>query len=235
MAKRERPKLIFWDWTGTLADEAQLDRAICEEMEQAIAWKRNLPLNEAKAIFQNYLKGLEGRWEWHDYVRHGRHFHVPWKKIQQKHLPKLKLLPQAKEILNWTKEKGYINLLATNAVRAVIILRLKYLKLISFFEAIITSDDVQALKAEGKHFEHGLRLFQANPGDCFSIGDNPIQDINSARRLGLKTIHTCFGPNLTHYHTTHLAPNHQENVQADFRVSNFEEIKEILEKFNKIK
>lgn len=231
MTKKERPKLIFWDWTGTLADEAQLDRAICEEMEKAIALKRNLPLAEAKAIFQSYLKELEGRWEWHDYVRHGRRFQLPWKKIQEKHLPKLKLLPHAEEILSWAKERGYINLLATNAVRAVIKLRLNYLKLTPFFEAIITSDDVQALKAEGKHFEHGLRLFQAEPSDCFSIGDNPIQDIDSARRLGLKTIQTCFGPNLTHYHTTHLALNHQEKVQPDFKVDDLKDIKDILEKF----
>lgn len=230
MKKKKTGKILFWDWTGTLANEASLDRAICEEMEEAIARQRLIPLFEAKIIFQNYLKELEGRWEWHDYVRHGKQFHLPWEEIQKRHLDKLKLLPGAVEILWWVKEKGYLNVLATNAVRPVINLRLNYLRISSLFEAIITSDDVRALKADGRHFEQGLNLFEANPGRCFSIGDNPVQDIAPARRLGLRTIFCRLGDNYTHYHTTHLTPNHQEKVATDFTVFRLSEIKDLLEK-----
>ncbi|MCX7973863.1 MAG: HAD family hydrolase [Candidatus Aminicenantes bacterium] len=230
--KLKSPRLIFWDWTGTLADEAQLDRAICEEIEKFIALTKQISLSQAKELFQNYLKELEGQWEWHDYVRHSRHFNLPWKEIQKKHLDKLKLLPDAKEVLNWTKEKGYINILATNAVRAIIKLRLNHLKIEPFFDTLITSDDVQALKASGQHFKLGLNLYQAQPSKCFSIGDNPIQDINSARQLGLKTIHCRFGTNLTHYHTSHLTSNHQELVKADFSINQLIEVKNILERNN---
>ncbi len=229
MKSKRIGKIIFWDWTGTLADEASLDRAICEEIEKAIARQRLIPLSEARKIFRNYLKQLEGKWEWHDYVRHGRKFHLPWEEIQKKHLHKLKLLPGALEILTWARDKGYLNVLATNAVRPVINLRLNYLKISSLFEALITSDDVQALKAEGRHFERGLKLFETSPSICFSVGDNPVQDIASARRLGLKTIFCCLGPNYTHYHTTHLALNHQEKVNADFTIFELMEIKDILE------
>lgn len=229
---KNKRKILFWDWTGTLADEASLDRAICEEIERAIASQRLIPLSQARIIFQNYLRELEGRWEWHDYVRHGRKFHLSWKEIQIKHLDKLKLLPGALEILSWAKEEGYLNVLATNAVRQVINLRLSHLKIDSLFDELITSDDVQALKAMGRHFERGLELFKAEPSACFSIGDNPVQDIASARRLGLRTIFCRLGPNYTHYHTTHLAPNHQEKVSADFTIFQLIEIKDILRKKN---
>lgn len=230
MKNKNRVKLLFWDWTGTLADEASLDRAVCEEMEKEIARQRLIPLAEARNLFKNYLKELEGRWEWHDYVRHGRKFRIPWRRIQERHLDKLRLLPGALEVLCWAREKGYLNLLTTNAVRPVINLRLRYLKIESLFDGLITSDDVRALKASGQHFERGLKLFPALPSACFSIGDNPIQDIASARRLGLRTILCRFGSNFTHYHTTHLSPNHQEQVSADFVVFSLSEIKEILRK-----
>ncbi len=230
MKNKSQRRILFWDWTGTLADEASLDRAICEEMERAIASQKLIPLSEARIIFQNYLKELEGRWQWHDYVRHGRKFRLSWEEIHKKHLDKLRLLPGALEILSWAREEGYLNVLATNAVRQVINLRIRHLKIDSLFDSLITSDDVQALKATGKHFERGLKLFKAEPSSCFSIGDNPVQDMASARQLGLKTIFCCPGANYTHYHTTHLAPNHQEKVTADFTIFRLEEIKDILKK-----
>ncbi len=228
MRQRKKERLIFWDWAGTLADEAKLDQAICEEIEKAISGQRLIPLREAKQIFRHYLRQLENKWEWHDYARHGRMFNLPWEKIQELYLDKLRLVPGAREILLWAKETGYRNLLATNAVRVVVSRRLDYLKISSLFDAVITSDDVGHLKSHGFHFRRGLELFPAQPEDCFSIGDNPTQDIAPARKLGLKTIHCVFGPNLTHFHTSHISANPQEEIAADFTVFSLGEIKNVL-------
>lgn len=228
MAQLRKTRLIFWDWTGTLADESRLDAAVCAEIEKAIARRELIPLSEAKRVFREYLQQLEGRWEWHDYVRHGRKFRLPWEKIQQIHLDKLQLLPGTLEALSSARELGYHNLLATNAVHPVVSLRLRHLQIDHLFDAVIASDDVQGLKASGLHFRRGLELFSAEPAACFSIGDNPVQDIAPARQLGIRTIHCPFGHNFTHYHTSHLKPNHEKAVATDFVVSSLAEIKKIL-------
>ncbi|MGQ9577005.1 MAG: HAD family hydrolase [Candidatus Aminicenantales bacterium] len=228
MSQRNKERLIFWDWTGTLANESRLDAAVCAAIEKAISRRQRVSLSEARNRFQNYLRQLEGSWQWHDYLRHARLFNLPWEKIQELHLDKLSLLPGAREALSAARELGFRNLLATNAVRAVVNVRLNYLGITDLFDAVIASDDVAGLKASGLHFRHGLKLFAADPRACFSVGDNPVQDIAPARRLQIKTIYCPLGQNYTHYHTTHLKLNHQETVQADFVISSLAEIKKIL-------
>jgi len=221
-------KIIFWDWTGTLADESQLDKAVCQSIEEGIAHNKKISYKQAQQIFRNYLKALENRWEWHDYVRHSRHFGLDWKEIQIKNLNKLKILPYVREILIYCENKGYKNVLATNAVQAVIHLRINQAGLLDLFEGIIASDEVKALKAEGKHFEYGLKIYNGDPQLSFSIGDNPVQDILSAQKLNLKTVYCDLGQNLTHYHSDHIYWNHKQAVSADFCIKNLLEIKKII-------
>lgn len=221
-------RIIFWDWTGTLADEAQLDRAVCLSLEKEIARRRHLSREKAASLFQNYLRRLEGTWEWHDYLRHARHFGLDWRPSQIENLSLLRLLPGAQEILKLAQDQGWLNILATNAVKAVIELRLRWVGLLDIFDDIITSDMVQALKSSGQHFLYGLRKWSARAAVSFSVGDNPVQDIQSAKTLGLKTIFCSFGRNLTHYHSPHISPDHHQSVAADYQVSSLLEIKKIL-------
>jgi HAD superfamily hydrolase (TIGR01549 family) len=175
-------KIIFWDWTGTLADEARLDEAVCRSLEEDIAVERNIPLTEAERLFNNHLKDIENSWQWHDYVQHGKDFGIDWKHSQE-----------------------FLNVLVTNAVRDVVLLRAKHVGLIDMFEAVIASSDVKALKAEGKHFEYGLQHLDGEPHKSYSVGDNPVQDIQPAKKLGLKTIFCEFGEKLVHYHSEHIS------------------------------
>lgn len=224
MAKR----LIFWDWTGTLADEAQLDRAVCQAMEKAIAQKQQIPVAEAALLFQSYLRQLEGTWQWHDYLLHARHFDIDWRQPQEENLSHLRLLPGAKEVLLKAKALGFFNILTTNAVRPVIDLRLQRAGIKNLFDDIITSDQVRALKSSGQHFRYGLEKWAGSPPHSFSVGDNPIQDILSAQRLGLITVYCSLGSNFTHYHSPHISDEHRQSIQADFNVRSLLEIIPIL-------
>ena len=219
---------MFWDWTGTLADESLLDEAVCRSLEEDIARKRGLSFDEAVQIYKGFLKTVENTWEWHDYVQHGQDFGVDWRHSQEINLEKLQLLPHASEILMYAASKGYQNVLVTNAVREVILLRLVQAGLAESFKTIIASSDVKALKAEGKHFQQGLTLLGGDPGQSFSVGDNPIQDIQSAKKLGLSTIYCEFGRNLTHYHSEHISDNHCAPIDPDFRIKSLREIRDIL-------
>ncbi|MFC2165843.1 HAD family hydrolase [Acidobacteriota bacterium] len=221
-------KIMFWDWTGTLADESKLDEAVCRSLEEDIARERGITFADAVQVYKEFLKTVENTWNWHDYVQHGNNFGVDWKHSQKINLDKLQLVPHAREILAYTASKRYQNVLVTNAVRGVILLRVKHVGLIDSFRAIIASSDVKALKAEGKHFKHGLTLLNGNSKQSFSVGDNPIQDIQSAKNLGLRAIYCEFGKNLTHYHSQHISENHKETINADFSIQSLEDIKNII-------
>lgn len=223
-----KQKLVFWDWTGTLADESKLDEAICRSMEEEVYKKEAISFKDAERKFKNHLKKLENTWQWHDYIYHGKILNVDWKYHQQKYLKNLVLLPYAKEILKYTKEKGYKNILATNAVKKVILLRVDYTGLLKLFDEIIASDEVRSLKSGGKHFEYGLKTLEGEPRSLFSIGDNPVQDILSARKFGLRTIYCNFDPNMTYYHTNHISNNHNEKMNADYTIKNLLEVKKII-------
>lgn len=221
-------KIIFWDWTGTLADEARLDEAVCRSLEEDIAAQRNIPLTEAERLFNDHLTEIENSWQWHDYVQHGNDFGIAWKHSQEINLDKLVLVPNVREILEYTKGKGFLNTLVTNAVREVVLLRAKHVGLIDMFETVIASSDVKALKAQGKHFEYGLQHLDGDPRKSYSVGDNPVQDIKPAKKLGLKTIFCDSGENLVHYHSEHISNNHREVSDADYTIKNLLDIKSIL-------
>ena len=145
----------------------------------------------------------------------------------EKNLNKLKLFPRVKEVLISAKEKGFKNILATNAVRKVILLRVEHAGMLHFFDDIITSDDVKAVKSEGKHLEKGLRDLSGSPKDSFSVGDNPIQDIASAKKLGLKTVLCNYG-HTPYYHTDHLYTEHKVLAEADYIVNNLNDIISVI-------
>jgi FMN phosphatase YigB (HAD superfamily) len=221
-------KIIFWDWTGTLADEARLDEAVCHSLEEDIAAKRNISQVEAGRLFNDHLKRIENSWRWHDYVQHGRDFGIDWRRSQEANLDELALIFFAREILAYTREKGFLNILTTNAVRDVVLLRAKHIEIIDMIDAIIASSDVKALKAAGKHFAYGLKRFDGDAENSYSVGDNPIQDIQPAKRLGLKTIFCDLGEKLVHYHSEHISNDHREVSQADHNIKSLQEIRTII-------
>ncbi len=221
-------RVIFWDWTGTLADESKLDGNLCTDMESDFAKKEGITIEDAKKKFKSHLSGLENTWKWHDYTHHGRVLGVDWKSCQTRNMEKMILLPHAKEILEYTKSKGFVNILSTNAVRDVILLRLEYANFSKMFDFVIACDDVQAMKSEGKHIERGLKTFGADAASSYSIGDNPVQDIAPAKKLGLITIFCDFDKDMTYYHSEHISANHEEKTGADFVVRDLLDIKNIV-------
>jgi HAD superfamily hydrolase (TIGR01549 family) len=221
-------RLIFWDWNGTLVDESRMDNAVCMFMEKELADKMRITLDESVRSFQNYLVKLEKNWKWHDYAGHGRNLGIDWKKAQVENLQHLSLVPGAREILSFSKNKGFKNILTTNAVTPVILLRMDHIGLSSMFDMIIGSDTVKALKSEGRHFQKGLQELHGVPEASFSVGDNPVQDILPARKLGIHTIFCVYGKNMTHYHSGHLSSDHLQKPNSSFRIERLQQIKDIL-------
>ncbi|MFH1105733.1 MAG: HAD hydrolase-like protein [Candidatus Aenigmatarchaeota archaeon] len=222
------PKVVFWDWTGTLADESALDKAVCRTMEEMCAKNNGISTEEAVQRFNRILKNLEGTWGWHDYTEHGRKLGCDWKEALQINLEKLIILPHAEEILDYSKKQGYLNCLVTNAVRDVISMRLKHSGLEKYFDLILASDDVKSIKSEGKHFALGIERLKADVGSSYSIGDNPVQDLIPAKKLGIKTVFCAYWKGKTHYHSEHISKQHSHDAKADYVIQNLMELKGIL-------
>ena len=221
-------KLIFWDWTGTLADESRLDKAVCRSLERAIARRDSLTIEEAEARFLSHLKTLEHTWQWHDYVKHSETFGLDWRRAHEPYLDRLKIMPGARKVLMAARARGYINILATNAVQKVVELRLRHTGLESLFVLVIGSDRANGLKSEGRHLEMGMNTYDGDPTTCYAVGDHPAQDIFPASRLGIKTIYCALGARRTHYHSNHLRGGHAENISPDFRIETLAEILNII-------
>jgi FMN phosphatase YigB (HAD superfamily) len=221
-------KVAFFDWTGTLADESALDKAVCKSMEEDFARNNNVDIRIAEETFRKHLQKLENTWEWHNYILHGEALGVDWKSNQEKNFGKLKLLPYAREILEYTRNKDYKNVLATNAIRPVIELRVEHVGLTNLFDLLVGSDDAKALKSQGKHFEYASKFIEYDPKLSYSVGDNPVQDILPAKNIGMNTIYCDFKKNLTYYHTDHISENHKEIANSDHTISSLIEIKDII-------
>ena len=86
-------------------------------------------------------------------------------------------------------DAGYRLCICSNTQRAFTIGELRAFGLLSFFNPIVFSSDVGACKPEMAIFNRIIELTGiANPSDIVHIGDNYIDDIEGAKRVGLRTI-----------------------------------------------
>jgi FMN phosphatase YigB (HAD superfamily) len=60
----------------------------------------------------------------------------------------------------------------------------------SFFSSIVVSGEIGYVKPHRRPFEEILRQMGATPGESIFVGDNWLGDIQGAKRLGLRAIHT---------------------------------------------
>lgn len=212
-------RVIFWDWTGTLADEAEFDSALCADIERKTGAPR----------YFRRLKNLENSWRWFDYVSHFEWAGLDWKRAHLRHKGKLKLVPGAKSVLEFCGRRGYQNCLLTNAVKPVIDLRLKITGCSGYFDLVMGCDEVRAMKEKGLHLRRAMDILGLkDAGGCMAVGDNPVQDLAPARRLGMGTVLCEYGRGMTHYHTDHMLENHDSKFRADYAIEKPGDLRRIL-------
>ena len=65
--------------------------------------------------------------------------------------------------------------------------RLELWKLTSFFQAVVTPEQVSEFKPSPQPFLTAIRELKLRPANCFVIGDEPV-DMTGGKRAGTKTI-----------------------------------------------
>ena len=102
-------------------------------------------------------------------------------------------------------------------------MRIYYLNLYHFFDAVITFDDSGERKPSSKPFEMALNKLQLKPEDSLMIGDWPERDVVGAKQIGMRTAFAVYGDTFG-----------TNNSGADWDIQDVSEIITIIKKINNI-
>lgn len=131
------------------------------------------------------------------------------------HSPKkTNLFPNVHETLDYLKSKYKLSII-TNGFQEVQYIKLEKSQLATYFEFVVTSEQVGVKKPDNKIFRHALQLAQAKPQNSLMVGDNFMVDIVGARKVGMDQAY--FNPDKLPYYEP-----------VTYNISNLLELKNIL-------
>ena len=107
---------------------------------------------------------------------------------------KNKLFPHTIEVLNCLSVKYKLHII-TNGFHNVQHIKLKHSGLSSYFDKIITSEQVGVKKPNPKIFKYALQQANANVKESIMIGDDVEVDVLGAEQIGIQGVF--FNPNKT--------------------------------------
>ena len=102
-------------------------------------------------------------------------------------------------------------------------MRIYYLNLYHFFDAVITFDDSGERKPSSRPFEMALNKLKLKAEDSLMIGDWPDRDVVGAKQIGMRTAFAAYGDTFG-----------TKNSGADWDIQDVSEIITIIKKINNI-
>ena len=102
-------------------------------------------------------------------------------------------------------------------------MRIYYLNLYHFFDAVITFDDSGERKPSSKPFEIALEKLNLQPHNSIMIGDWPERDVVGAKQIGMKTAFAVYGDTFG-----------TKDSGADWDIADISDIITIVKKINNI-
>ena len=102
-------------------------------------------------------------------------------------------------------------------------MRIYYLNLYHFFDAVVTFDDSGERKPSSVPFEMVLKKLGLEPESSLMIGDWPERDVVGAKKIGMKTAFAVYGDTFG-----------TKNSGADWDVEDISELVTIIQKNNNI-
>lgn len=105
-------------------------------------------------------------------------------------------------------------------------MRLAYMNITEYFDAVITFDDTQTHKPAPLPFEMALLRLNLRPDEVLMVGDNRERDVLGAKKLGIKTVHAEYG--VSDIKTSNYSHGSTE-IKADYNVMRFDKLLELPE------
>jgi HAD superfamily hydrolase (TIGR01549 family) len=106
----------------------------------------------------------------------------------QDFIDSLKLRSHAKKLLKTASENSSVGLISNFTYAPVIYASLRKLGIDKYFNAVLVSENVGWRKPHRIIFEEALKMLQVKAEESIFIGDSPIEDIEGATTLGIRTI-----------------------------------------------
>ena len=102
-------------------------------------------------------------------------------------------------------------------------MRIYYLNLHHFFDAVITFDDSGERKPSSVPFEMALKKLNLEPKSSLMIGDWPERDVVGAKKIGMRTAFAAYGDTFG-----------TKNSGADWDINDISQLTSIIREVNKI-
>ncbi|MCD6503142.1 MAG: HAD family hydrolase [Euryarchaeota archaeon] len=96
------------------------------------------------------------------------------------------LFPEVKDVLEELKRKGYTLGVITDGDREYTEKLLKKKSIITFFDIIVSAEDVRRYKPSKDVFIQALKMLDLSPDQVIYVGDNPIKDKIGPESVGIK-------------------------------------------------
>lgn len=184
-------KILFFDIGYTLVDEDAVWRARCKE--QAATEEARLLGLTAEDIFHEIEKAsVERLPQYKTFVnKYGIKVVAPYRTELET------LYSASHSVLKTLSEKYTLGIIANQS--GGLQKRLADFNIAQYFTYVISSSDVNVSKPDVRIFEYALNAADCSPCEAVMIGDRPDNDIEPAKRVGMKTvwIKQGFGKNQT--------------------------------------
>lgn len=223
-------KAVVFDLDNTLIDFMRMKKASCEEamtamIDSGLKIKKEAAMKilfelyekhgiEDKKIFQRFLKRTIGDVDW-KILASGI---VAYRRVKSGFLSSY---PGVVPTLLRIKQQGIKLAIVSDAPRLRAWLRLASLKLVDFFDVVVTLDDTKKLKPSTAPFKMALSLLKLKPENVLMVGDMPERDIKGAKKLGMKTCFARYG-----------AVKRYKNIDADYEINDIRELMKAIKKEN---
>ena len=102
---------------------------------------------------------------------------------------KTKLMPGAREVLGYLRDKGYRLFILSNGFRSLQCCKMKAANIDGFFDKVVLSEDLGVLKPNPALFHFALSATQSHLNDSLMIGDSFDADIVGAKAAGLPQVY----------------------------------------------
>jgi len=109
------------------------------------------------------------------------------RKYQEEYRPKLALLPGLHEFLDKARSSKITMAIGTAAIMLNVDFTLDGLNIRSYFDVIVSADDIKASKPDPETYEKCAVALHMAPTDCIVFEDSP-KGVESAARAGMKAV-----------------------------------------------